>query len=466
MAHPLSLPWCFVNRVGPATLGRWIFAGRYRLVRARLLHPKQRPAKGSLNDLVVVGRRELNAVWNGPPALGDPSLFLPHPYKSYSSGGSLSPCPTMTAENSGSTTRLCVQRKAAEGTRVTLGIANHDHGSEIDPRPPPPPPSSPCVKDGKRMGTPSPPPVPLLPPQGPSFAGWSLDGPAGVARRHPVLCAFAFSLLFFMGVEYTIPMVPSTSPPLDLGFIATKPLNRALATAPALNTLLAALNTVRAEQVSNTLLDLRWLVVPSCRLWREICRFFFFFSGLRGYADRVHSVDLPGGGEATSDHRGSLHVHLQGNPRLLHPAPVASGTLLLLLLGRFPPSAFSVSPGPAYAGFRPLVQGFQGSGVDFPVGNVSFFLFFSGHVAGAVIASLDMRRTRRRRMARVFDALNLLQTVRLLASRGHYTIDLAVGVGAGYVFDNLAGKYEESKLKRGGEHPRPCFSCRCSCEGR
>ncbi|RRT45571.1 hypothetical protein B296_00046957 [Ensete ventricosum] len=459
MAHPLSLPWCFVNRVGPATLGRWIFAGRYRLVRARLLHPKQRPAKGSLNDLVVVGRRELNATISSssapvtvfappslprpptgrlftnrrpaprfpfgfflyyprpihnshacptnpprapyacrPPALGDPSLFLPHPYKSYSSGGSLSPCPTMTAENSGSTTRLCVQRKAAEGTRVTLGIANHDHGSEIDPRPPPPPPSSPCVKDGKRMGTPSPPPVPLLPPQGPSFAGWSLDGPAGVARRHPVLCAFAFSLLFFMGVEYTIPMVPSTSPPLDLGFIATKPLNRALATAPALNTLLAALNT--------------------------------------------------------------------GNPRLLHPAPVASGTLLILLLGRFPPSAFSVSPGPAYAGFRPLVQGFQGSGVDFPVGNVSFFLFFSGHVAGAVIASLDMRRTRRRRMARVFDALNLLQTVRLLASRGHYTIDLAVGVGAGYVFDNLAGKYEESKLKRGGEHPRPCFSCRCSCEGR
>ncbi|RRT50430.1 hypothetical protein B296_00014719 [Ensete ventricosum] len=95
------------------------------------------------------------------------------------------------------------------------------------------------------MGTPSPPPVPLLPPQGPSFAGWSLDGPVGVARRHPVLCAFAFSLLFFMGVEFTIPMVPSTSPPLDLGFIATKPLNRALATAPTLNTLLAALNTVR-----------------------------------------------------------------------------------------------------------------------------------------------------------------------------------------------------------------------------
>ncbi|RWW00898.1 hypothetical protein GW17_00036099 [Ensete ventricosum] len=144
--------------------------------------------------------------------------------------------------------------KAAEGTRVTLGIANHDHGSEIDPRPPPPPPpSSPGVKDSKRMGTPSPPPVPLLPPQGPSFAGWSLDGPAGVTRRHPVLCAFAFSLLFFMGVEFTIPMVPSTSPPLDLGFIATKPLNRALATAPTLNTLLAALNTYQLVKSASSL---------------------------------------------------------------------------------------------------------------------------------------------------------------------------------------------------------------------
>ncbi|CAD5186543.1 unnamed protein product [Musa acuminata subsp. malaccensis] len=305
----------------------------------------------------------------------------------------------MTAENGGSTTHLCVQRKAAEGTRVTLGIANHDHGSEIDPRRPPPLPSSPGVKDGNRMGTPSPPPVPLLPPQGPSFAGWSLDGPAGVARRHPLLCAFAFSLLFFMGVEYTIPMVPSTSPPLDLGFIATKPLNRALATAPALNTLLAALNTVF---VGMQIVYIVWTFLVEGRPRPTIAALFMFTC------------------------RGILGCSTQ----------------------------------------LPLPQGFQGSGVDFPVGNVSFFLFFSGHVAGAVIASLDMRRTRRWSMARVFDALNLLQSVRLLASRGHYTIDLAVGVGAGYVFDDLAGKYEASKLKRGGEHRRPCFSCECSCEGR
>ena len=79
------------------------------------------------------------------------------------------------------------------------------------------------------------------------------------------------------------------------------------------------------------------------------------------------------------------------------------------------------------------------------MGNVSFFLFYSGHVAGSVIASLDMRRMQRWELAWTFDALNVLQAVRLLGTRGHYTIDLAVGVGAGILFDSLAGKYVESK---------------------
>ncbi|KAJ0075922.1 hypothetical protein Patl1_34535 [Pistacia atlantica] len=100
-----------------------------------------------------------------------------------------------------------------------------------------------------------------------------------------------------------------------------------------------------------------------------------------------------------------------------------------------------------YATQLPLPQGFLGSGVDFPVGNVSFFLFFSGHVAGSVIASLDMRRMQRRELAWIFDILNVLQVIRLLGTRGHYTIDLAVGVGAGILFDSLAGKYEDAKRK-------------------
>ncbi|KAJ6832501.1 phosphatidylcholine:diacylglycerol cholinephosphotransferase 1-like [Iris pallida] len=98
----------------------------------------------------------------------------------------------------------------------------------------------------------------------------------------------------------------------------------------------------------------------------------------------------------------------------------------------------------------PLPEGFLGSGVDFPVGNVSFFLFFSGHVGGSVIASQDMRRARRRGLARTFDVLNVLQVVRLLATRGHYTIDLAAGLGAGFLFDALAGNYEEWKEHRAG----------------
>ncbi|KAB2600322.1 MYB domain class transcription factor [Pyrus ussuriensis x Pyrus communis] len=38
----------------------------------------------------------------------------------------------------------------------------------------------------------------------------------------------------------------------------------------------------------------------------------------------------------------------------------------------------------AYSTQLPLPQGFLGSGADFPIGNVSFFLFFSGYVTGKV----------------------------------------------------------------------------------
>ncbi|THG08173.1 hypothetical protein TEA_006180 [Camellia sinensis var. sinensis] len=165
-----------------------------------------------------------------------------------------------------------------------------------------------------------------------SFMKWRSGDVLGVARHHPIPCVFAAALLFFMGVEYTLRMIPPSSQPFDLGFVATLPLHRVLASRPAINTLLAGLNT-----------------------------------------------------------------------------------------------------------------GFLGSGVDFPVGNVSFFLFYSGHVAASVIASLDMKRMQRWELGRVFDTLNVLQVIRLLSTRGHYTIDLVVGVGAGILFDDLAGKYEESK---------------------
>ncbi|ESR40535.1 phosphatidylcholine:diacylglycerol cholinephosphotransferase 1 [Citrus sinensis] len=215
-----------------------------------------------------------------------------------------------------------------------------------------------------------------------SFLSWTLQDAVYVARHHWIPCVFAMGLLFFMGVEYTLRMVPDSSPPFDLGFIATRPLHRLLSSSPQLNTLFAALNTAFVGMQTAYILW-TWLIEGRPRATISAL-FMFTFRGILGYSTQL-----------------------------------------------------------------PLPQGFLGSGVDFPVGNVSFFLFYSGHVAGSVIASLDMRRMHRWEMAWLFDVLNVLQAVRLLGTRGHYTIDLAVGVGAGILFDSLAGKYEQSKSKMG-----------------
>ncbi|PQQ18537.1 phosphatidylcholine:diacylglycerol cholinephosphotransferase 1 [Prunus yedoensis var. nudiflora] len=214
-----------------------------------------------------------------------------------------------------------------------------------------------------------------------SFMTWRLHDILHVAKHHWIPCVFAMGLLFFMGVEYTLRMVPSSSPPFDVGFVTTRSLHLLLASKPKLNTLLAGLNTVFVG-MQTTYIVWTWLVEGRPRATISAL-FMFTCRGILGYSTQL-----------------------------------------------------------------PLPQGFLGSGADFPVGNVSFFLFFSGHVAGSVIASLDMRRMQRWEMAWTFDALNVLQSLRLLGTRGHYTIDLAVGVGAGFLFDSLAGKYEESKKSK------------------
>ncbi|TYH16634.1 hypothetical protein ES288_A05G131400v1 [Gossypium darwinii] len=212
----------------------------------------------------------------------------------------------------------------------------------------------------------------------PSFMKWTLNDVVNVVRSYRIPCVFAVGLVFFMYVEYTIPMVPHSSPPLDWGFLLTRSFHRALASRPLLNTVLATLNTVFVL-VQTVYIVWAWLIEGRPRA--TISALFMFTC------------------------RGILCCSTQ----------------------------------------LPLPQEFLGSGVDFPLGNVSFFLFFSGHVAGAVIASLDMRRMQRRVMAWLFDILNVLQSLRLSATRGHYTIDLAVGLGAGILFDFLAGKYEHSE---------------------
>ncbi|KAM0040239.1 hypothetical protein Hdeb2414_s0012g00391491 [Helianthus debilis subsp. tardiflorus] len=77
-----------------------------------------------------------------------------------------------------------------------------------------------------------------------SFLQWTTSDVFGLFKYHLVPCFFAVSLLFFMGVEYTLRMIPPSSPPFDIGFVATAYLHRVLAASPTLNTLLAALNTV------------------------------------------------------------------------------------------------------------------------------------------------------------------------------------------------------------------------------
>ncbi|KAI7736399.1 hypothetical protein M8C21_016072 [Ambrosia artemisiifolia] len=203
---------------------------------------------------------------------------------------------------------------------------------------------------------------------------WTVADVFGLFKYHPVPCLFGVSLLFFMGVEYTLLMVPSSSPPFDIGFVATRYLHRVLMDSPTLNTVLAGLNTVFVGMQTTYILG-TWVMEGRPRA-TVATLFMFTCRGILGYSTQL-----------------------------------------------------------------PLPEEFLGSGADFPVGNVSFFLFYSGHVAGSVIASLDMRRMRRWELAFLFDTLNLLQVVRLLSTRGHYTIDLAIGVGAGILFDSLAGKY-------------------------
>lgn len=73
---------------------------------------------------------------------------------------------------------------------------------------------------------------------------WSWRDVLGVAKHHPIPSVFGAALLFFMGVEYTLYMIPPYSPPFDLGFVLTRPIHRILSTGHALNTVLAGLNTV------------------------------------------------------------------------------------------------------------------------------------------------------------------------------------------------------------------------------
>lgn len=119
----------------------------------------------------------------------------------------------------------------------------------------------------------------------------------GVVKYHPIPCIFATTLFFFMGVEYTLHMVPSSSPPFDLGFIATRPLHRLLDSKPALNTVLAGLNTVLIlnEMVTQLIPDLICFMHCNVFFWFcfTICQFIDsspMHTGVCWDANGVHSM--------------------------------------------------------------------------------------------------------------------------------------------------------------------------------
>ncbi len=65
--------------------------------------------------------------------------------------------------------------------------------------------------------------------------------------------------------------------------------------------------------------------------------------------------------------------------------------------------------------------------VDGEAGLIPFVSFFSGHVANIVIVANHMYINGYKKLGILFHVLNCLQVYRLLATRGHYSIDIIVG---------------------------------------
>jgi hypothetical protein len=76
--------------------------------------------------------------------------------------------------------------------------------------------------------------------------------------------------------------------------------------------------------------------------------------------------------------------------------------------------------------------------------HASFFFFFSGHVGLVSLVAVYFSQTGRHRSSYACNIFNILQIIRLLATRGHYTIDLIGGALIGsymYTFVADVDKY-------------------------
>lgn len=79
----------------------------------------------------------------------------------------------------------------------------------------------------------------------------------------------------------------------------------------------------------------------------------------------------------------------------------------------------------------PVPSGYVSVSGDFPPENENckgFIFCPSGHVIGMFMLSLHMRRRGEVAGANFIDVMNVLQTVRLIALRGHYTVDVIMAI--------------------------------------
>eukprot|EP00804_Cyclotella_cryptica_P010205 CCRYP_013831-RF/>CCRYP_013831-RF protein AED:0.46 eAED:0.46 QI:0/0.33/0/1/0/0.25/4/0/332 len=80
------------------------------------------------------------------------------------------------------------------------------------------------------------------------------------------------------------------------------------------------------------------------------------------------------------------------------------------------------------------------STADVPSASVPFVTFFSGHIATIVIISNHMYMRKLTTLSVILHTFNWFQALRLLATRGHYSIDLIIGYVVAVFVSDPAGK--------------------------
>ena len=117
----------------------------------------------------------------------------------------------------------------------------------------------------------------------------------------------------------------------------------------------------------------------------------------------------------------------------------------------------------------PAPRGYYPAEGDWPPQTVAcpgFIFNPSGHVLSSVILALTLRRTEGAqrsaavRLANAIDACNVAQSLLLITTRGHYTVDILTALLLGIVVDDKVEGYlarraaEANALSKGKEHAR------------